>query len=61
MHAFGKVAVTQAKFDVLAGNDEANPKVGLGRLQESCISLGYGTSFHLLKVKMAPGGVICAR
>lgn len=40
MHAFGKVAVTQAKFDVLTGNDEANPKVGSGRLQESCISFG---------------------
>lgn len=61
MHAFGKVAVTQAKFDVLAGNDEANHKVGLGRLQESCISLGCGTIVHLLKVEMAPGGDICAR
>lgn len=39
MHTFGKVAVTQAKFEMLAGNYEASHKVGWGRLQDSCIPL----------------------
>lgn len=36
-HTFGKVAVTQTKLKMVAGNDEASQKVGEGGLQDSCI------------------------
>jgi len=39
MHTFGKVAVIQAKFEMLAGNYEPSPQGRLRKLQDSCIPL----------------------